>query len=107
MWRIVIWIGIAIGGTCYAAGEEGVASVYSEGQAVACGGRLATSAMTAAHKSLPCGSKVKVTNKSNGKSVTVTINDRGPFVAGRIIDLTPAAARALGIAGLGRVSVGR
>jgi rare lipoprotein A len=68
MWRLVIGIGIAIAGTCYAVGEEGVASVYSEGQTVACGGRLTPSAMTAAHKSLPCGSKVKVTNKSNGKS---------------------------------------
>jgi rare lipoprotein A len=61
--------------------------------------------MTAAHKSLPCGSKVRVTNKRTGKSVTLTINDRGPFVRGRVIDLTPAAANALGFSGLAPVSV--
>ncbi len=64
-------------------------------------------AMTAAHKSLPFGSRVRVTNKRNGRSVTVRINDRGPFVRGRVIDLSPAAARALGFAGLAPVSLAR
>jgi rare lipoprotein A len=64
-------------------------------------------AMTAAHKSLPFGSRVRVTNKKNGRSVTVRINDRGPFVRGRVIDLSPAAARALGFAGLAPVSLAR
>jgi len=54
---------------------------------------------------LPFGTKVKVTNKRNGRSVTVRINDRGPFVRGRIIDLTPAAARVLGFSGLAPVEV--
>jgi rare lipoprotein A len=61
--------------------------------------------MTAAHKSLPFGFKVKVTNKKNGHAVTVTITDRGPYVKGRCIDLSQAGARALGVAGLAPVSV--
>jgi rare lipoprotein A len=61
--------------------------------------------MTAAHKSLPFGSKVKVTNKKNGHAVTVTITDRGPYVKGRCIDLSQAGARTLGFAGLAPVSV--
>ena len=52
--------------------------------------------MSAAHKSIPFGTKVRVTNLVNGLSAVVRINDRGPFVGGRIIDLTPAAAQALG-----------
>ena len=62
-------------------------------------------ALTAAHRTLPLGTKVKVTNKSNGHSVVVTINDRGPFLRGRIIDLSPAAARVLGFSGLTHVTV--
>jgi rare lipoprotein A len=62
-------------------------------------------ALTAAHRTLPLGTKVKVTNKSNGHSVVVTINDRGPFVRERIIDVSPAAARALGFSGLTHVTV--
>jgi rare lipoprotein A len=62
-------------------------------------------ALTAAHRTLPLGTKVKVTNKSNGHSVVVTINDRGPFVRGRIIDVPPAAARVLGFSGLTHVTV--
>ena len=61
--------------------------------------------MTAAHKSLPFGSKVKVTNKKNGQAVTVTITDRGPYVEGRCIDLSKAGANALGFAGLAPVNV--
>lgn len=81
--------------------ESGMASYYWQPQAVACGGRFNPKAMTAAHKTLPCGAKVRVTNKRNGKSVVVTINDRGPFVKGRIIDLSLAAARAVGMTGSG------
>jgi rare lipoprotein A len=61
--------------------------------------------MTAAHKSLPFGSKVKVTNKKIGYAVTVTITDRGPYVKGRCIDLSKAGAEVLGFAGLAPVSV--
>jgi rare lipoprotein A len=71
-----------------------MASYYAKNlhhRKTASGERFDNYAMTAAHKSLPFGSKVKVTNLNNGKSVTVRINDRGPFVKGRIIDLTRAA----------------
>ena len=63
--------------------------------------------MTAAHRTLPFGSHVRVTNRKNGRSVTVRITDRGPFVRGRVIDLSPAAASALGFAGLAPVSLAR
>jgi rare lipoprotein A len=87
--------------------EEGIASKYGRdsGNKVACGGGLNESALTAAHKTLPCGTRVHVINRNNGKSVLVTINDRGPFVRGRVIDLTPAAARAIGMGSLASVSV--
>jgi rare lipoprotein A len=90
-----------------AAHEAGVASVYSHesGRATANGGRLNREALTAAHRTLPFGSKVKISNKSNGRSVVVTINDRGPFVRGRIIDVSPAAARTLGFSGLAQVTI--
>jgi hypothetical protein len=61
--------------------------------------------MTAAHRTLPFGSRVEVTNTRNGRSVTVTINDRGPFIRGRIIDVSIAAARALGMIGSGTCPV--
>jgi rare lipoprotein A len=60
-------------------------------------------ALTAAHRTLPFGTKVRVTHSKSGKTVVVTITDRGPFVRGRIIDLAPAAARLLGISGLAPV----
>ena len=87
--------------------QGGIASVYStrEGTRTASGIRLNDNAMTAAHRSLPFGSKVRVTNRRNGHSVVVTITDRGPFVRGRVIDVTPAAARALGFSGLAQVSL--
>jgi rare lipoprotein A len=87
--------------------EEGMATQYGRdsGTQLACGGSLNENALTAAHRSLPCGSRARVTNRSNGKSVLVTINDRGPFVRGRVIDLTPAAARAIGMGALTHVSV--
>jgi rare lipoprotein A len=109
LWLVIRIAAIITAMTTSAHAEEGVASRYdrSSGSRVACGGSLNEGAMTAAHKSLPCGSKVRVTNKRTGKSVTLTINDRGPFVRGRVIDLTPAAANALGFSGLAPVSVTR
>jgi rare lipoprotein A len=91
--------------------EDCVASVYALGDSSQSGSETASgiplddNAMTAAHKSLPFGSKVKVTNKKNGHSVTITITDRGPYVKGRCIDVTKAGARALGFAGLAPVSI--
>jgi len=91
--------------------EDCVASVYvvgdssQRGTKTASGIPLDDNAMTAAHKSLPFGSKVKVTNKKSGDAVTVTITDRGPYAKGRCIDLSKAGASALGFAGLVPVSV--
>jgi rare lipoprotein A len=85
--------------------QTGIASVYWEGRRTADGERLCRSCLTAAHRTLPFGTRVRVTNHRNGRSVVVRINDRGPFVAGRIIDLTPAGARALRMDGLASVSV--
>ena len=87
-----------------ASAQEGIASVYS-GEPTANGEYAGASGLTAAHKTLPFGTQVRVTNHQTGRSVVVRINDRGPFVRGRIIDLTPAGARALGMDGLAHVSV--
>jgi rare lipoprotein A len=74
---------------------------------VASGGWFNPNAMTAAHKTLPFGTRVRVTHSGNGRSVIVRINDRGPYVKGRIIDLSRAAASAIGMTGQGiaRVSM--
>lgn len=87
--------------------ESGIASVYSyeTGSKTASGERLNPHGLTAAHRTLPFGTKVKVTNRKNGRTVIVRINDRGPFVRSRVIDLTPAAASQLGFSGLAPVSV--
>jgi rare lipoprotein A len=89
--------------------QAGIASIYStdSGSGTASGEKLNPGALTAAHRTLPFGTKVKVTNKKNGNSVVVTINDRGPFVRGRVIDVTPAAARVLGFDGLTQVTLNR
>ena len=90
------------------AGQHGMASIYSyKGGKTASGDRSRPGALTAAHRSLPMGSKVRVTNRRNGRSVIVRINDRGPFIRGRIIDVTPAAAHQLNFSGLTLVSVER
>jgi rare lipoprotein A len=90
-----------------AGSESGVASVYSfeAGARTASGQPLDPDALTAAHRTLPFGTKVRVTNTRNGLVAVVTINDRGPFVRGRVIDLTPAGARALGFSGLAPVTI--
>jgi rare lipoprotein A len=86
--------------------QSGIASIYGyKGGRTASGQRTSPRALTAAHRSLPFGTKVLVTNQRNGRSVTVRINDRGPFVRGRVIDVTPAAANALGFSGLAPVSL--
>jgi rare lipoprotein A len=89
-----------------ASAQSGIASVYAyDGGRTASGERASPGALTAAHRTLPFGTMVRVTNRNSGRSVVVRINDRGPFVHGRIIDLTPAAARALGFSGLANVEV--
>ena len=88
-------------------GSHGVASYYWQGQQTASGARFNPEGLTAAHRTLPFGTRVRVTNQSNGQSVVVTINDRGPFVGGRVIDLSRGAARQINMtgAGLARVSL--
>jgi len=76
---------------------SGTASYYFEGQRVASGGRFDPDGMTAAHRTLPFGTHVHVTDLNSGRSVDVTINDRGPFVHGRVLDLSRGAAQALGM----------
>jgi len=90
--------------------ETGLAAVYSDrlnGHRTASGKRYHRNALTAAHKTLPFGTHVKVTNAKNGKSVELVINDRGPRQAGRVLDISPAAAKALGFSrhGMAEVSV--
>ena len=89
------------------AGTLGMASYYWQPQALASGGRFDPNALTAAHKTLPFGTRVRVTHLGNGRSVEVKINDRGPYVAGRIIDLSKAAAGVIGMTaqGVARVVV--
>jgi rare lipoprotein A len=85
---------------------SGMASFYGNesGSKTASGARFNQNAMTAAHRSLPFGTKLRVTH--GGRSVVVTINDRGPFIRGRVLDLSTGAARAVGLtsAGVGRVT---
>ncbi len=78
--------------------ELGVASYYHDkfhGRTTACGQRFDQGRLTAAHKQLPCGTQVRVTRRDTGRSVVVTVNDRGPFIKGRVIDLSKEAARQL------------
>jgi rare lipoprotein A len=81
--------------TATASAQCGSASWYALTSKTASGERMNPAAMTAAHRSLPFGTKIKVVNKRNGKSVVVRINDRGPFVKGRVLDLSKAAAQKL------------
>ena len=83
----------------------GTASYYRHGARTANGERFNPMGLTAAHRSLPFGTRVKVTHMGTGRSVVVRINDRGPFVHGRIIDLAQGAARQIGVNGLARVSL--
>ncbi len=86
-------------------GSSGVASYYWQPQRVAAGGWFNPNAMTAAHKTLPFGTRVRVTHAGNGRSVDVMINDRGPYIAGRTIDLSRAAAQAINMTGQGVASI--
>ena len=113
--RIVRIIGVVVticsaaalnAGSTSAMAEFGIASVYAySGAKTASGERANPTGLTAAHRTLAFGTHVRVTNRRNGRSVTVRINDRGPFVRGRVIDLTPAGARALGFSDLAPVKV--
>lgn len=87
--------------------EYGIASWYGpeSGNKTAMGTRFRPQGISAAHKTLPLPTKVRVTNLENGKSIIVMVNDRGPFKRGRLIDLSQGAAKKIGIRGLARVKV--
>jgi rare lipoprotein A len=77
--------------------SQGVASFYTEGQQTANGEKFNTNDLTAAHPTLPFGTRLRVTNVTTGRSVTVRVNDRGPYVPGRVVDVSHSAANALGM----------
>ena len=85
--------------------SSGIASFYTKDQETASGERFDTHELTAAHPSLPFGTKLRVTNVSTGKSVTVRVNDRGPYVPGRVVDVSYSAAEALGMVDDGTAKV--
>jgi rare lipoprotein A len=82
-----------------------IASICTQSGRTASGERWSPNALTAAHRTLPFGTMVRVTDLRNGRSVVVRINDRGPFRRGRVIDVSPAAARQLHFSGLAPVSL--
>jgi rare lipoprotein A len=81
--------------------SRGLASFYREGEQTASGERFDANELTAAHPTLPFGTRLRVTNVATGRSVTVRVNDRGPFVPGRVVDVSYAAAETLGMVGRG------
>jgi rare lipoprotein A len=85
--------------------SQGIASFYTEGTQTANGEKFDTHDLTAAHPTLPFGTKLRVTNVSTGRSVTVRVNDRGPYVPGRVVDVSYSAADALGIVDKGIANV--
>jgi rare lipoprotein A len=85
--------------------SDGLASFYKHGSRTASGERFNARELTAAHRTLPFGTRVRVTNVATGRSVTVRVNDRGPFVGGRVIDVSHAAAESLGMVGQGVAKV--
>ena len=111
-WSLVLTAALALSALpieASARGKQvGTASWYGpgfHGKKTASGKRFNQNALTAAHRSLPLGTRAKVTNLPNGKAVMVTINDRGPYYGGRVIDLSRAAAHRLAMDGTARVSV--
>ena len=85
--------------------SSGMASFYTEGTRTASGEKFNTLELTAAHPTLPFGTKLRVTNVTTGRAVTVRVNDRGPYVAGRVVDVSYSAADALGMVGKGVAKV--
>lgn len=85
--------------------SNGIASFYTEGQQTANGERFDPYAMTAAHRTLPFGTRLRVTNIATGRSVMVRVNDRGPYIKGRVVDVSYSAAMALGMVQSGVASV--
>src|SRR5215213_4663478 len=103
-WGLIFSLSLLFSIPFQARAESGIASVYS-GEKTANGEYAHATAFTAAHRTLPFGTFVEVTNTRSRRSVIVRINDRGPFIAGRVIDLTPAGAKAIGSNGLTHVEL--
>jgi peptidoglycan lytic transglycosylase len=104
--RFFLAIMVASAVPAFAAGKPGVAAICTQaGGLTANGERFAPEKLTAAHRTLPFGTLVRVTNVSNGRAVIVRINDRGPFNKGRLIDVSPAAAKLLQFSGLTLVTL--
>lgn len=105
---LIFWLSVSVFTTALSQVQSGKASFYAdkfEGRTTASGERYKHNKLTAAHKTLPFGTKVKVTNTANNQSVEVVINDRGPYVEGRIIDLSKSAAEKLGFVNQGLADV--
>ena len=85
--------------------SQGIASFYTEGTETASGEKFDTHDLTAAHPTLPFGTRLRVTNVASGRSVTVRVNDRGPYVPGRVVDVSYSAAETLGMVGSGTAKV--
>ena len=98
-------VALSASASAFAASGCGTASWYALTSKTASGERMNPAKLTAAHKTLPFGTKLKVTNPKNGKSVVVRINDRGPFIRGRVLDLSKAAAQRIGIISRGHGKV--
>jgi rare lipoprotein A len=104
-WRAGMLATILLAGGLPAAGKPGIAAICTQAGMTASGERFAPAQLTAAHRTLPFGTMVRVTNIRNGRSVVVRINDRGPFNKQRIIDVSPAAAKQLQFSGLTLVTL--
>ena len=102
---LAVLMGAQLAGQAEAAAQTGKASYYKSGHRTANGERFDPHGYTAAHRTLPFGTKVLVTNVKTGKSVIVRINDRGPFIKNRIIDVSYGAAKVLGMTGAGVATV--
>jgi len=85
--------------------SQGIGSFYTEDQQTASGEKFDTHELTAAHRTLPFGTRLRVTNVATGRSVTVRVNDRGPYIPGRVVDVTSSAAETLGISKRGIAKV--
>src|SRR5689334_10391628 len=85
--------------------SQGIASFYTEDQQTASGEKFDTHELTAAHRTLPFGTRLRVTNVATGRSVTVRVNDRGPYIPGRVVDVSYSAAETLGMVGGGLAKV--
>ena len=94
----------AVAGGAKQTASHGVASFYSDTE-TASGEKFDKNELTAAHRTLPFGTKLRVTDVSSGRFVTVRVNDRGPFVRGRVVDISPSAAEALGMVDKGLANV--